>query len=91
MVDVYSHPYVEESDGGLNDQVAHSGKLISAAEDCITAAVSNQREAFNNALEQLYSAYRAINVSMETMWGRSKPADYINFRFVRTLLRSIAY
>lgn len=71
--------------------MAHSGKLISAAEDCIIAAVNNKREAFNDALEQLYSAYRAINVSMETMWGRSKPADYINFRFVHTLLGSIAY
>lgn len=72
------------SDRGLIDQVANSGKLISAAEDCITAVVNDQREAFNNALEQLYGAYRAINLSMETMWGRSKPADYIKFRFVHT-------
>jgi len=61
-------------------QVAHSGKLISAAEDCISAATSNQRHKFNGSLEQLYNAYRAINRSMETMWGRSKPADYIKFR-----------
>lgn len=61
-------------------QVAHSGKLISAAEDCIDAAMKNERVAFNAALEQLYNAYQAINQSMETMWGRSKPADYIKFR-----------
>ncbi|KAF7982205.1 hypothetical protein HWV62_29386 [Athelia sp. TMB] len=62
------------------DMVANSGKLISAAEDAITAAVAEDRPAFNAALEQLYVAYQAINLSMETMWGRSKPADYIKFR-----------
>lgn len=62
--------------------VANSGKLISAAEDAITAAVAEDRPAFNAALEQLYVAYQAINLSMETMWGRSKPADYIKFRYV---------
>jgi len=62
------------------DMVAHSGKLISAAEDCIDAAMNNKRDAFNVALEQLYNAYQAINQSMDTMWGRSKPADYIKFR-----------
>jgi hypothetical protein len=65
--------------------VANSGKLISAAEDCISAAVNNHRDNFNAALEQLLLAYQAINQSMETMWGRSKPADYINFRYVGQL------
>jgi indoleamine 2,3-dioxygenase len=63
-------------------KVAHSGKLISAAEDCITAAMNKQRDAFNDALGQLYNAYQAINQSMDTMWGRSKPADYVKFRYV---------
>jgi len=62
-------------------KVAHSGKLISAAEDCIAAASSNQREIFDTSLERLYNAYQAINQSMETMWARSKPADYIKFRY----------
>ncbi|KDQ21352.1 hypothetical protein BOTBODRAFT_150132 [Botryobasidium botryosum FD-172 SS1] len=62
------------------DMVANSGKLISAAEDCISAAATKNRSEFNAALTQLYSAYQAINQSMETMWGRSKPADYIKFR-----------
>ena len=59
--------------------------MISAAEDCISAAVNNHRDDFNAALEQLLLAYQAINQSMETMWGRSKPADYINFRYVGQL------
>jgi indoleamine 2,3-dioxygenase len=63
-------------------KVSNSGKLISAAEDCITAAAGLQRDEFNTALEQLYTAYQSINTSMETMWGRSKPADYVNFRCV---------
>jgi indoleamine 2,3-dioxygenase len=63
-------------------KVANSGRLISAAEDCITAAANDRRDEFNTALEQLYNAYQSINQSMETMWGRSKPADYIKFRCV---------
>lgn len=73
------------ADWGKQLQVANSGKLISAAEDCIEAVTNGRRGAFDAALEQLYSAYQAINQSMETMWGRSKPADYIKFRFEKIL------
>ncbi|GJJ10032.1 hypothetical protein Clacol_004258 [Clathrus columnatus] len=62
------------------DMVAHSGQLVSAAEDAIAAANNNDRDAFNNALSRLHKTYRLINNSMETMWGRSKPADYLKFR-----------
>ena len=73
---------VHDADYIIIQKVANSGKLISAAEDCITAAANNRRDEFNTALEQLYNAYQSINQSMETMWGRSKPADYIKFRYV---------
>lgn len=62
------------------DMVAHSGKLVSAAEDTLLAAANKTRESFNDALERLYESYKTINLSMDTMWGRSKPADYLNFR-----------
>jgi hypothetical protein len=70
-------------------KVAHSGKLISAAEDSITAAMNKQRDAFNDALGRLYNAYLAINQSMDTMWGRSKPADYVKFGYVFDILRRL--
>ncbi|KAF8581757.1 hypothetical protein K439DRAFT_1635926 [Ramaria rubella] len=62
------------------DMVAHSGKLVSAAEDALAAAATFNRPAFDDALSRLYESYKTINVSMETMWGRSKPADYLKFR-----------
>jgi hypothetical protein len=74
--------HIFHTDRSICEKVANSGKLISAAEDCITAAATKQRDDFNVALEQLYNAYQSINQSMETMWARSKPADYINFRCV---------
>jgi indoleamine 2,3-dioxygenase len=71
--------------------VAHSGKLVSAAEDALLAAANKARDSFNDALERLYEIYKTVsclavcpdsksylliqvNLSMDTMWGRSKPA-----------------
>jgi hypothetical protein len=59
--------HVFHTDLSICEKVANSGKLISAAEDCITAAVSKQRDDFNVALEQLYNAYQSINQSMDTI------------------------
>lgn len=60
--------------------VAHSGKLISAIEDALAAVTKRDRAGFNVALDGMYQAYQQINASMHTMWGHSKPADYLNFR-----------
>ena len=75
-----------------SDMVAHSGRLVSAAEDALSAAAAAARPAFNDALSRLYDSYRRVgivfvfcliehihstsqvNLSMETMWGCSKPA-----------------
>jgi len=71
--------------------VAHSGSLVSAAEDAIAAASAGNRASFDCALNRLYKTYEKaslvscvndlsiltypqINRSMDTMWGRSKPA-----------------
>ena len=40
--------------------VAQSGKLVSAAEDALLAAASKARVPFNDALERLYEAYKAV-------------------------------
>ncbi|KAG0141216.1 hypothetical protein CROQUDRAFT_83465 [Cronartium quercuum f. sp. fusiforme G11] len=62
------------------DMVAHSGRLITSIEQALGAVASGDRASFNDALDQMYQAYQAINASMHTMWGHSKPADYLKFR-----------
>lgn len=62
------------------DMVAHSGKLISAIEKALGAVATSDRASFNTALDEMYQAYQKINASMHTMWGHSKPADYLKFR-----------
>ena len=42
--------------------VAHSGKLVSAAEDALSAAAAVARPAFNDALSRLYESYRMVGV-----------------------------
>ena len=42
------------------DMVAQSGRLVSAAEDALLAAVSKARDPFNDALERLYEAYKTV-------------------------------
>ncbi|EIN10769.1 hypothetical protein PUNSTDRAFT_100537 [Punctularia strigosozonata HHB-11173 SS5] len=62
------------------DMVAHSGDLVEAAEDAMTAVATKERGAFNNVLWRLYSTYQKIQLSMDTMWSRSLPSDYLKFR-----------
>lgn len=40
--------------------VAHSGKLVSAAEDALSAAASKAKDPFNDALERLYETYKTV-------------------------------
>lgn len=62
--------------------VAHSGGLITAAEKALEAVEAGDRKGFNVALMNLYETYQKVNESMETMWGRSKPADYLKVRLL---------
>ena len=62
------------------EMVAYTGILISATEDALKAVQANDVKAFEDAFERLLGGYRKINNSMETMWGRSKAADYMKFR-----------
>lgn len=52
------------------EMVAHSGALVAGAEDALRAALGKDVASFERAFENLLHAYRRINVSMDTMWGR---------------------
>ncbi|KXS16821.1 putative surface protein with EGF domain [Gonapodya prolifera JEL478] len=60
--------------------VRHSGALVSATVDTIDAAARGDRDKFNAGLEELVEAARRINFVMDTMWGRSEPSGYKDFR-----------
>lgn len=62
------------------EMVSYTGKLVSATEDALRACNNKDVAAFEDAFERLLLTYRKINESMETMWGRSLPADYLNYR-----------
>ncbi|KAE8258243.1 hypothetical protein A4X13_0g1803 [Tilletia indica] len=60
--------------------LGHSGAVVSGVEDAMRAVETNDTPAFERALEDLLLAYRRINETMETMWSKSKPTDYLKFR-----------
>lgn len=59
------------------EMVSFSGKLVAAAEDALAAAQDQDLPAFESALQGMLTSYRRINSSMETMWARSLPEDYL--------------
>lgn len=62
------------------EMVSYTAKLVSATEDALRACNSKDVAAFEDAFERLLVTYRKINLSMETMWARSLPADYLKYR-----------
>ncbi|KAH6631099.1 hypothetical protein B0J18DRAFT_363251 [Chaetomium sp. MPI-SDFR-AT-0129] len=68
------------------DMVKHTGPLVAGAVGCIHAAQARQlqggseKEKLNASLEQVLTALRNINSTMETMWSRSRPTEYTSFR-----------
>ncbi|KAN0065914.1 hypothetical protein ACQY0O_001047 [Thecaphora frezii] len=62
------------------EMVSYTGKLVSATEDALRAVTNNDVAGLEDAFERLLVAYRKINLSMETMWGRSLPSDYLKYR-----------
>lgn len=56
------------------DMVAHTGALLTQAERVLAAAEARNMADFKASMESLYRVYQKINKSMDTMWGRSKPA-----------------
>jgi len=67
------------------DMVKNSGPLIAgtcAALDACDPTISAppNRDAFNNGLATILGALRRVNAVMETMWAKSRPAQYTSFR-----------
>ncbi|KIS68147.1 uncharacterized protein UMAG_03728 [Mycosarcoma maydis] len=62
------------------EMVSYTGKLVSATEDALRACNKRDVKAFEEAFERLLLVYRKINESMETMWSRSLPQDYLKYR-----------
>ncbi len=60
--------------------VSYTGKLVSATEDALQAVAAKDIGAFEDAFERLLVTYRKINESMESMWARSLPQDYLKYR-----------
>ncbi|KAL7272291.1 hypothetical protein RUND412_004908 [Rhizina undulata] len=62
------------------DMVKDSGLLVSGVCDTLEGAQQQDREKFDDALRDVVASLKKINCTMEKMWGKSKPADYVSFR-----------
>jgi indoleamine 2,3-dioxygenase len=60
------------------EMVSYSGQLVDSVENALAAANDGDVKAFESAFEKLLMTYRKINQSMDTMWSRSLPKDYLN-------------
>ncbi|CEO98042.1 hypothetical protein PBRA_006156 [Plasmodiophora brassicae] len=60
--------------------VRHSGALVNGVLAVVDGASSNNRQAFNQGLVDVCSTLSCINSVMESMWNRSRPSDYDQFR-----------
>jgi len=68
------------------DMVKESGPLVAGVLDCFNSLADNQlsapfsRELFNAGLRKMLGAMQKVNKVMDTMWAKSKPARYTQFR-----------
>ncbi|KAF2420997.1 IDO-domain-containing protein [Tothia fuscella] len=62
------------------DMVQHSGPLVSAAAEALKAAESKDRDAFDQALNEVVNSLKQVNSVMNEMWNKSKPGNYTSFR-----------
>ncbi|CAN9250774.1 unnamed protein product [Alternaria alternata] len=60
--------------------VKESGALVTGASEMLESCLAKDRERFNDGLRTLVGGLRKVNGVMNTMWGRSKPQGYTNFR-----------
>jgi indoleamine 2,3-dioxygenase len=65
------------------EMVSYSGKLVDNVEKALAAANCGDIRGFEAAFEALLLTYRKINQSMDTMWSRSLPKDYLNCKSKR--------
>ena len=62
------------------DMVKNSGPLIAGAMKLLEACVANDRHTFNQGLQKVVTAMGKVNRVMDTMWNKSKPGEYNNYR-----------
>ena len=62
------------------DMVKNSGPLIAGAMKLLEAAQVNNRAAFNMGMRKVVTAMTKVNQVMDTMWNKSKPNEYNNYR-----------
>lgn len=60
------------------EMVSYTGQLVDSVENALAAANRGDERAFEASFEKLLLTYRKINRSMDTMWSRSLPKDYLN-------------
>lgn len=60
--------------------VKESGALVEGASEMLESCSAQDRERFNDGLRTLVGGLRNVNGVMNTMWNRSKPQGYTNFR-----------
>ncbi|KAM0788095.1 hypothetical protein ACM66B_001264 [Microbotryomycetes sp. NB124-2] len=60
--------------------VAYTGQVITHTEAVLKAANERDRKGFRLAMSSLLDVFRKINRAMDTMWGWSRPIDYLSFR-----------
>ncbi|KAJ3226063.1 60 kDa SS-A/Ro ribonucleoprotein [Clydaea vesicula] len=60
--------------------VAYSGHVVDSTLKVLESAETNDRSMFDKGLGSLLGAMKKINQVMETMWKRSAPSDYKEFR-----------
>src|SRR5690606_23529989 len=62
------------------DMVSHSKELVSGTMNALDAISNQDRFEFDKAVAKMVTTMQEINKSMETMWSRSSPSDYLKFR-----------
>lgn len=70
------------------DMVKNSGPLVAGTVKCLEVGsklssplgTAEERTTFNEGLAEVLGAMTKINAVMETMWGKSRPAEYTSFR-----------
>jgi indoleamine 2,3-dioxygenase len=62
------------------DMVRFTPLLVSGVVGSFSALENNDRPLFNEQMKRVLFSARDINLSMEQMWKRSKPADYLKYR-----------
>jgi len=60
--------------------VSYTGQLVDAVDRTLQATAQKDTDKFNEAMRDLLDVCRLINDEMETMWTKSKPAEYMEFR-----------